>query len=148
MLQAEEPEIINKILQIPFRIRLGISGSYLIIIAIISLLPKRTFDDVPFFLHMDKVVHFLMYGGLAALVCWTFNRKNHKPLLYYSIIILLCGGYGILMEILQDTILCLNRSFSWSDAVSNLAGICVSIPVKERLLPCKLDSLEQTLGHP
>ncbi len=91
---------------------------------------------------MDKVGHFLMYGGLSAIFCWTFHRKNRNALIYYSTIILLCFGYGILMEILQGLIHGLDRSFSPADAVANLAGICIFIPLKEHFLPSRPDDLE------
>ena len=138
---------IEKIIHWPLNatagIRRTISGVYLLFIMIVSLLPSSTFEDIPsLFEHMDKVIHFLIYGGLSALLCWTFPRKNRKMFLYFTAIVLLCTLYGIFMEILQGAFRELDRSFSWGDMIANIAGAIVFIPVKELLLPANLDRHE------
>ncbi|OGV57444.1 MAG: hypothetical protein A2283_00030 [Lentisphaerae bacterium RIFOXYA12_FULL_48_11] len=130
---------------IPAVIKRILSGCYLTLVALVSLLPSDSLKKVPtFFENEDTIAHFLMYGGMSAILCWTIPRQNKKKFLYYSGIVLFCVGFGMLMEILQRIFTQLDRSFSWSDAISNLAGICFFIPIKEKLLPGKLDSLEQS----
>lgn len=139
-MRKEVPGIIKDILQVRFGIRLGFTGSYLVMIVVLSLLSVDTFEDIPsFFEHMDKVVHFLMYGVLSAVLCWTFSRKNYKPVVYFALVVLFCVSYGVIMEILQGIFKELERSFSWADVTANVLGAIIFIPVKELLLPAALD---------
>jgi len=129
---------------IPGAARRILSFFYLALIALMSLLPSHTFEKVPFlFENEDKVIHFLMYGGMAVMLCWTFPRRNRKWLIYYAAIVLICTGFGMLMEILQGTFPQLGRSFSWADEAANITGTIFFIPIKELLLTGKIDRLEQ-----
>lgn len=69
-------------------------------------------------------MHFLMYGGLAALLRWAlkdsaaFERCRHFALTG-------AVGYGLLMEILQKFLTHGMRSFSWYDVLMNTIGAIV-----------------------
>ena len=137
-------KVFETLLMTPSRVRHTVSILYLGVVAILSLIPSRTFKDIPsFFEHMDKIVHFLIYGAMAALLCWTFRKRERRQFVYYTAVILFCIGYGILMEGLQEAIHAVDRSFSWADIVANSAGAVFFIPIKERFLPSGLDRLEQ-----
>jgi len=137
-------EIIEKLARAPGWVRRSTSGAYILAITILSMIPARTFEEIPsLFDNMDKPAHALMYGGMAALLCWTFRIGQRKTFLYYSVIFLFCAGYGILMETIQAALSNLDRNFSWGDALANIVGIAVFIPLKERIIPSSLDSQEQ-----
>jgi VanZ family protein len=107
-------------------------------------MPSKTFKTIPtFFENEDKVIHFLMYGGMSAMLCWAIPRRNRRQFAYYAAITCFCAGYGMLMEILQGVFTQLDRSFSWFDMTANLAGAIFFIPIKEKLLPRELDKTEQ-----
>jgi VanZ family protein len=98
-----------------------------IIILYLSLASSDTFNKVPIFniRFLDKIVHFCMYFGFMSVIIFE-NRKtirNNKHLILIANIPLF---YGILMEILQ-TALTNSRSGSIYDAISDLAGILVSV---------------------
>lgn len=93
--------------------------AYVAVITALSLMPSRDFPDVPMFPHADKVIHFLMYGLLAFLLCWAFPAKAGNRAIRFAGIILFCMAYGVLMELLQGTFTQLGRSFSLADAVTS-----------------------------
>jgi VanZ family protein len=98
-----------------------------LIITYLSLTSSHTFDKVPFINipYLDKIVHFCMYFGLMSVILFE-NRKTIKSTRQIFLIALIPLFYGILMEILQET-LTTTRSGSVFDAIFNLAGILVSI---------------------
>lgn len=108
---------------------------YMALIALLSLLPSSTFKEIPtLFDAMDKVVHLLMYGGMASLLCWTVQRESSKTIMRLLLIFTFCVAFGMLMEILQGTFPGLHRSFDWDDEAANMTGAAVFIPLAERLL--------------
>ena len=76
---------------------------------------------------MDKVVHFLMFGGLAFACLWGYRkpyREKTRPqrLKAVTLTICLCATYGILTEIMQEYLIP-DRSGSVYDWFADLAGI-------------------------
>jgi len=93
---------------------------YLMALTVVSLLPSSALpDDIPLFPGEDKIIHILMYAGLAALLGWTLADRLCSPRKLLALI-LVTSTYGILLEILQYTIT--TRSFEWSDAIANTIG--------------------------
>lgn len=101
--------------------------SALTVIAILwlTLAPHPTGDlDLPLFPGADKVVHAIMFGVLAFVVCLeTMKRHGWKmlslPLI--GVIAFLCAAFGTGIEILQRA-MGLGREFEVLDILSDAAG--------------------------
>ena len=98
-----------------------------LIIMYLSLADSHTFDKVSFINipNFDKIVHFVMYFVLMFVITFE-NRKTIKGPVNLIFIGLIPFFYGILLEILQS-IFTVNRTGSIYDALSDIAGIMVSI---------------------
>lgn len=104
--------------------RRWICGGYLVLIAVLSLVPAWLFPpslaEVP---GIDKWVHVAMYGGLGMLLRWAAGAGR---LSWRALGLPLAGaGYGLLMECLQCAMNGAGRAFSWGDAGANLVGVVV-----------------------
>ena len=100
-----------------------------IIIVIICYLsfftpPQTELSEVT---NIDKIVHFLMYGGLS-IVLWYEYLRIHKVIRWKHIIIgaiiapILMSGS---IELMQAN-LTKNRSGEWTDFISNIIGVLVA----------------------
>ncbi|MDU1889370.1 MAG: VanZ family protein [Dysgonomonas sp.] len=103
----------------------------LIIFYLCCLIPT---DDIPsgfeFFIPTDKVVHFLMYFGLALVASFNYiYDKNGKIIILKLIVfaILIPILYGGLIEILQAEYF-EGRSGDWYDFLADILGALASIP--------------------
>lgn len=97
----------------------------LMCILYLSFAPPSAFKKIPTFDNEDKIIHFLMYAGLTAVLIYDF--RNHKKgnnlrssfvlacLLFPSIL----GG---LIEILQPTIFP-PRTGSYGDFFADVIGV-------------------------
>jgi VanZ family protein len=111
-------------------------GTYTLLIAVASLAPSSSFKEAPSFSHADKIVHFLMYGLNAMLLLWALTPKLKNIALRLITTILFCSAYGILMEILQETLLPNDRTFSFWDIAANITGAtCMSLIIIKRIKP-------------
>lgn len=80
-------------------------------------------NDIQLFPHADKVIHFLMFGGLAGVACvdtsiWRRSTITIKTAMLIGLISALMGG---LIEILQGT-MGYGRSAEWLDLIADTAG--------------------------
>lgn len=99
---------------------------WLICIMTLSLIPGNRLPGITVFAHFDKVVHAIMYFGLAVLLVRPLMRfPVRHP---YLIALILCVLLGTLMEILQAR-LNVSRSGSLLDGLANLAGTLLGIIV-------------------
>ncbi|MBN1426003.1 VanZ family protein [Candidatus Fermentibacteria bacterium] len=110
-------------------IRWIVVGVYAALVTRLSLAPSsslKLFSKYIRFAHSDKVVHFAMYGVLAALLVWAFRVRatRVKTALWVAGI---CVGYGLLMEILQILLLPGDRHFCLVDVTANTAGAVASV---------------------
>lgn len=98
-----------------------------LIIMYLSLTRASTFDSVSFLNipYFDKFVHFGMYFVLMSVITFE-NRMTFKGPVNLFLAGLIPFFYGILLEILQSS-LTLTRQGDIFDALSNIAGILVSI---------------------
>lgn len=104
--------------------------TYVGLITWLSLTPSRAFKPVLFwFPHLfpqaDKLVHFLMYGFLVALVRWAMAGQGMRwrpQGLWVPVAALVYGG---LMEVAQLLLLPADRSFEVWDMVANGMGALV-----------------------
>jgi VanZ family protein len=66
----------------------------------------------------DKIGHFGVYAILSAFTCWAFHKKELRPFLLG---ILLCTGYGVLMEFMQQAYF-YGRQLDVFDMLANFLG--------------------------
>lgn len=82
--------------------------------------------DILLFPGADKVIHAIMFGGLAGALYFDLWRKGVRPISWKS----LCAGAvassiaGGIIEILQYS-MGLGRSFEWTDILADTAGAAV-----------------------
>ncbi|KGL62646.1 VanZ-like protein [Polaribacter sp. Hel1_85] len=81
------------------------------------------------FSKIDKVYHLFAYFTLT--ICWLFSFYK-KPTLKYLIIIG-CIIYGIIIEVLQDT-LTTYRTGDFKDILANTLGIVLGLIVFNQIL--------------
>lgn len=97
---------------------------WLICIMTLSLIPGNRLPGIIVFAHFDKVVHAMMYLGLAVLLIRPLMRF---PVRFpYLITFILCVLLGALLEVLQAR-LDVSRSGSLTDGLANLAGALMGI---------------------
>ena len=101
----------------------------IIVLALILLLTLMPVDEshskLLLFPNADKVVHFLMFGGLAAVFvfdCWRQGFKINLWLMCCAI--LLSSDLGGTIELLQD-LMGLGRSGDFNDFVADTVGSLV-----------------------
>ncbi|MGD2279000.1 MAG: VanZ family protein [Candidatus Omnitrophota bacterium] len=84
--------------------------------------------------HLDKPVHFLVYAIFAVLLARGIGRTPglFTDLGSFLFILILGGGYGILMELVQWSIP--GRQPSITDALANVAGIIVGIALGRKMI--------------
>jgi glycopeptide antibiotics resistance protein len=105
-------------------LRWAVLIAYMVLVTWASLAPARVFTGLYRLLpfpHLDKLFHFLLYGGLVAIARWTASAHwSFKP--GYRLILAGAIGYGILMEVLQGIMVNYHRSFEFGDIIANSLG--------------------------
>ncbi|MBU0715075.1 MAG: VanZ family protein [Verrucomicrobia bacterium] len=106
-----------------------ICGIYAVGILGLSIMPASALAGTPeLFPHQDKVLHALMYGGWAVLLGWALLRQmQNRPAAWMVGIVLIATAYGVLMEILQGSLIWIQRTCSWGDMLANLAGAILGV---------------------
>ena len=82
----------------------------------------------------DKVVHFIMYGGLTGTFCFDYYRRVAAPCKLWLLIVALVVAIivGIVMELLQAH-MGIGRSGDFVDVIANSLGALIGIVVGNRL---------------
>ena len=95
----------------------------------LSIMPASALAETPeLFPHQDKVLHALIYGGWAVLLGWALQRQmRNRPKAWMVGIVLIATAYGALMEILQGSLILIQRTCSWGDILANLAGAILGV---------------------
>lgn len=94
------------------------------LIAYLTLVPKPFGDeDIPLFPGADKVVHFLMFGGLAWVLTldWWRHRRMHlgmRSVIVWAVVSSLAGGVVELAQAGMN----LGRSGDWYDLLADSLG--------------------------
>lgn len=86
--------------------------------------------DFQFPIEKDKIVHFLMYFGLAGIGSFNYIYLNKGKIIILKMLIfavLIAILYGGLMEILQANYF--NREGDWFDFLANSLGALSTIPL-------------------
>lgn len=112
---------IKKLLE---RNALFIAIIFTILVALVSLVSLKDVHLIKTH-NSDKFGHFLVYFILG--LCWlnVVNKRPHKIIINYIIIITLIS-YGIILEVLQD-ILTTYRQADLYDIVANSAGVIFAV---------------------
>lgn len=98
--------------------RWALTGVYALLILYLS---TSSLGGEPPFPHFDKLVHFVLYGGLSFLCAWSLGATmafTWKGAVLVAF--LLSTAYGVANEILQMFIP--PRSMEFMDALANAAG--------------------------
>lgn len=97
-------------------------------------LPQKTWLNKIYF---DKIVHIGMYFVLFLLIVRIRNQKNipQKNIVTAAVI---CITQGVFIELLQGSIISLNRSFDVFDIMANCIGVLFAIILlwRKNLLFC------------
>ncbi len=116
--------MLSFIFSINQKLRVTLSLIYLGIVIILSLMPSKDIPDISPFNGFDKVVHLCLYLGFSWLLCWALHSEKRTYL--YSLILLICVIWGIIMETFQ-LYMHFGRSFEWFDVISNTSGALTGI---------------------
>lgn len=99
----------------------------LVIIAIlyISLAPDPMPDEIPLLLFpgADKVIHFIMYGGLTGTFCFDYYRRGNRSKEGIALVVatLIATAMGGAIELIQDY-MGIGRHSDYLDFIANAAG--------------------------
>ena len=84
-------------------------------------IPKLTFLE---WLKPDKIVHLVIFGVQSVLVMKAFAGTSIRHPVIWTL--LLSAGYGILIEVLQETIF-IKRNGDVRDALANIIGALLGV---------------------
>lgn len=88
------------------------------------------------FPHIDKIVHTLFYTIISFLWGMTFLRKDSPKISNNYVLLIICIGFGILIELLQG-FGGFNRSFEWEDILANSIGVFLGYIICLKILTFK-----------
>ncbi len=106
-----------------------VTAAYAAVVMYISV--KRIGGEPPF-PHFDKLVHFVMYGGLGFLFAWCLGTG--AALTRTGIVVIsfaLATAYGVVAEVVQHFVP--TRSMELADMVVNAAGALAGAATALRL---------------
>ena len=112
---------IKKLLE---RNALFIAIIFTILVALVSLVSLKDVNLIKTH-NSDKYGHFLAYFILSLSWLNVINKRPHKIIINYIIIITLIS-YGIILEVLQD-ILTTYRQADLYDIIANSAGVIFAV---------------------
>lgn len=96
------------------------------VIGYLTLVPKPLPDtDIQLFEGADKVVHAIMFGGLAWALCLDYARRHSLQSLSAGVLCLFASlsiNFGALIEFLQDYMQ-LGRGCDFWDFVADAVGV-------------------------
>lgn len=97
---------------------------WLAIILVLSLVPGNKLPGIPYIPHLDKIVHALMYFGLAVLLVRPLKiLPISRPYLWS---VMICLVIGSAVEYSQ-AYLTVNRSGSFYDELANVFGAMMGV---------------------
>lgn len=86
-------------------------------------LPKTTISN------LDKLVHFVMFFGLAMSMFIGFVKQNQYPALHYRAVrytLIFCYSYSMFTELVQHFFIP-NRTFEFLDFLADSAGVTMAL---------------------
>ncbi len=113
---------------------------WIILILFLCTLPGSAIPSVSIFdkLHVDKIVHFVLFGGTVLLLAYGYHRQKGEisGLALFSLV-LVVTLYGLAIEFIQKYLVA-NRSFDiydlLADGLGAVAGALVFLWVGKRFL--------------
>lgn len=100
------------------------AAAWIVLILFLCTLPGSELPSISLFdkLHMDKIVHFFLFGGTVILLAYGIYRQrgraNISVLVTITVIAIL---YGLAIEFIQKYMVA-NRSFELMDVVADAVG--------------------------
>ncbi|MGQ3684777.1 MAG: VanZ family protein [Candidatus Loosdrechtia sp.] len=112
-------------IRIPLVFRCIVTISYVFLIFLMSSLDTSS-SSVPLPVHMDKLIHFFIFGILCLLICWSLSYIKIGKMGSYNIIIAISitSFYGMVDEFHQY--FTPNRSVEVFDWLADTAGAVVA----------------------
>lgn len=103
------------------------SITVVVCILYLSFAPPSTFKKIPTFDNEDKIIHFLMYAGLTAVLIYDFRnhtKNNANTFIFVVACLLFPSIFGGLIEILQPTLFA-PRTGSIGDFYADILGVFI-----------------------
>jgi VanZ family protein len=102
------------------------SISVIACILYLSFAPPSTFEKVPTFEGIDKMIHFFMYLALSVVLILTYQKsKKQNTLRFIAMVVVFPCLLGGIIEILQPLFF-FPRTASWDDWLFDIAGVLVA----------------------
>lgn len=105
------------------------TGIVALVIAYLSLV-REPGIPMPLFSGWDKLAHFMMYGGLSAVMLLDVRRDGRLTRRMSVAVFAVCSLYGGVIEILQENFF-YPRTGDWpdwlADCLGAAGGICVML---------------------
>lgn len=93
-------------------------------------LADKSLPTIP---HLDKLIHAVMFGGLAGAMMFDYHRARmadgrHRPLSTRVVLAFACGAaaFGVVDEVVQG-LLSIGRPSDTLDMIADWAGIVVAV---------------------
>ena len=109
-------------------------------IAIMSLMHSANLPTQNFNIS-DKALHALAYLGLiwSWLLVFRKNKTNKSKLMLFIALL----AFGIILELLQGSLMQQHRSADWKDVLANVCGLCLGLVTFNYLYLMLFKKLEQ-----
>jgi len=110
----------------------GLLGVFLAVLCLLSLMPLATWPLNAVSPSLQKVMHVILYGVLAAMIVWVLRNAGLGALAVAVAALLLPVGFGALMEGLQR--MTPYRVGSWRDVGWDAVGAFIAVAIAMGLL--------------
>ena len=105
----------------------------------LSFASPVTFERIPTppIPNFDKLVHFLMYAGLTAVLIWDFkkHRKSNSSLQFFVLVCIVFPIlFGGIVEILQSAYFA-PRTGDWFDWLVDVSGVLCALVWMRLIMP-------------
>ena len=122
---------------------------YTVVIVVLSLMSSSSLSHFAINIPCeDKIGHFGVYGLYAALLLWSVRGEKEVFIAAMRrqevLIVAYCSAFGILMEILQETLCYGDRHFEVGDILADIGG-ALTFTVLIRLLTRQRKSAGQQI---
>ena len=102
---------------------------------------------IPLIPHIDKLIHAIMFGGLAGALAFDYERTGSRQRPEPRVMLICCAislAFGGAIELLQGA-MGLGRGADWWDFAADTAGVAVAYftappAIKAVLAHCKITS--------